>query len=133
MAPRSCALFVVRFRPFVALQPPHHPCAAARNGSGFRKTAQAQKRIPRTLLRELCTRLAPAVRELILWRSELPQRAGAAQEEAVPAKSTVKNARRAKRQGKSPTRQAREFVHEEIRKVRRGEHGARSAPPKKLR
>jgi len=36
------------------------------------------------------------------------------------------NARKDKRAGKSPTTQAGEFVHEEIRKVRRGQHGARS-------
>jgi hypothetical protein len=35
-------------------------------------------------------------------------------------------ARKDKRAGKAPTTQAGEFVHEEIRKVRRGEHGVRS-------
>jgi hypothetical protein len=44
----------------------------------------------------------------------------------MPEKRTVEKARKAKRAGKSPTTQAGEFVHEEIRKIRRGEHGARS-------
>jgi hypothetical protein len=44
----------------------------------------------------------------------------------MPEKETIEKARKAKRAGKSPTTQAGEFVHEEIRKIRRGEHGARS-------
>jgi hypothetical protein len=44
----------------------------------------------------------------------------------VPAKKTVKRARRAKREGKSASTQAGEFVQEEIHHVRRGKHGARS-------
>jgi hypothetical protein len=45
----------------------------------------------------------------------------------MPEKKTIKRARRAKRQGKSPNTQAGEFVHEEIKKIRKGSHGARSA------
>jgi hypothetical protein len=41
-------------------------------------------------------------------------------------KKTVARAKRAKRQGKSPSTQAGEFVHEEIEHVRAGKHGARS-------
>src|SRR5918995_4711852 len=44
----------------------------------------------------------------------------------MPWKTTVKRARKAKREGKAPTTQAGEFVHEEIEHVRRGKHGARS-------
>ena len=44
----------------------------------------------------------------------------------MPERRTVEKARRDKRAGKSPTTQAGEFVHEEIRRVRRGQHGARS-------
>jgi hypothetical protein len=44
----------------------------------------------------------------------------------MPEKRTVEKAREAKRAGKAPTTQAGEFVHDEIRKIRRGEHGARS-------
>src|SRR6059058_3303316 len=44
----------------------------------------------------------------------------------MPEKKTVEKARKDKRAGKAPSTQAGEFVHEEIRKVRRGEHGARS-------
>jgi len=44
----------------------------------------------------------------------------------MPEKRTIEKARKAKRAGKAPTTQAGEFVHEEIRKIRRGEHGARS-------
>lgn len=45
----------------------------------------------------------------------------------MPEKSTVKRARRAKSEGKSPSTQAGAFVHEEIEHVREGKHGARSA------
>jgi hypothetical protein len=44
----------------------------------------------------------------------------------MPERQTIENARQRKREGKSPTTQAGEFVREEIHKVRRGEHGARS-------
>ena len=45
----------------------------------------------------------------------------------MPEKRTLKRARKARREGKSPTTQAGEFVHEEIEHVREGKHGARSA------
>jgi hypothetical protein len=45
----------------------------------------------------------------------------------MPEKATLKRARTAKRQGKSPSTQAGAFVHEEIEHIRDGEHGARSA------
>jgi hypothetical protein len=44
----------------------------------------------------------------------------------MPDKRTVEKAREDKRAGKAPTTQAGEFVREEIHKIRRGEHGARS-------
>src|SRR6266536_817619 len=44
----------------------------------------------------------------------------------MPDKRTIARARKDKRAGKAPTTQAGEFVREEIRKIRRGEHGARS-------
>jgi uncharacterized protein DUF6496 len=46
---------------------------------------------------------------------------------AMPEKETIKRARADKRQGKSPSTQAGEFVHEEIKHVRSGKHGARSS------
>ena len=45
----------------------------------------------------------------------------------MPEQKTIKRAQRAKRQGKSPSTQAGEFVHEEIEHIREGKHGARSA------
>jgi len=45
----------------------------------------------------------------------------------MPEKKTIRRARRAKRAGKSPGTQAGEFVHDEIKKIRKGKHGARSA------
>jgi len=45
----------------------------------------------------------------------------------MPDKSTIKKARRDKAKGKSPGTQAGEFVHDEIKKIRKGKHGARSA------
>jgi uncharacterized protein DUF6496 len=44
----------------------------------------------------------------------------------MPEKETVERARRDRRQGKAPSTQAGEFVHEEIEHVREGKHGARS-------
>jgi Family of unknown function (DUF6496) len=44
----------------------------------------------------------------------------------MPRKQTIERARRDKREGKSPSTQAGEFIHEEIDKIRHGEHGARS-------
>lgn len=44
----------------------------------------------------------------------------------MPERRTLQKARKDKREGKSPTTQAGEFVHEEIREIRRGRHGARS-------
>jgi hypothetical protein len=45
----------------------------------------------------------------------------------MPDKRTIEKARQDKRAGKSASTQAGEFVREEIHKIRRGQHGARSA------
>lgn len=45
----------------------------------------------------------------------------------MPKVETIRRARRDKRQGKSASTQAGEFVREEIDNIRKGEHGARSA------
>ncbi len=45
----------------------------------------------------------------------------------MPEKRTLRRARAAKRQGKSPSTQAGEFVRESIEHIRQGKHGARSA------
>jgi hypothetical protein len=44
----------------------------------------------------------------------------------MPEKKTIERARKDKREGKSPSTQAGEFVREEIHHVREGKHGARS-------
>jgi xanthine dehydrogenase YagT iron-sulfur-binding subunit len=44
----------------------------------------------------------------------------------MPERRTLEKARKDKRAGKSTSTQAGEFVHEEIRRVRHGQHGARS-------
>lgn len=44
----------------------------------------------------------------------------------MPEKRTLERAARRKREGKSPSTQAGEFVREEIHHVREGKHGARS-------
>jgi hypothetical protein len=44
----------------------------------------------------------------------------------MPTKKTIEKAKEDKREGKSPSTQAGEFVHEEIERIRKGEHGARS-------
>jgi hypothetical protein len=45
----------------------------------------------------------------------------------MPDKKTIQRARQDKREGKSPSTQAGEFVREEIEHIREGKHGARSA------
>ena len=44
----------------------------------------------------------------------------------MPEKKTVEKAQKDKREGKSASTQAGEFVHQEIEHVREGKHGARS-------
>lgn len=44
----------------------------------------------------------------------------------MPEKETMERAAQDKREGKAPSTQAGEFVHEEIEHVREGKHGARS-------
>jgi hypothetical protein len=45
----------------------------------------------------------------------------------MPEKKTLERARKDKREGKSASTQAGEFVREEIHHIREGKHGARSA------
>jgi len=45
----------------------------------------------------------------------------------MPEKETLERAQRDKREGKSPSTQAGEFVREEIHHIREGKHGAKSA------
>jgi len=44
----------------------------------------------------------------------------------MPEKKTIERAKKDKREGKSPSTQAGEFVREEIEHIREGKHGARS-------
>src|SRR5688500_2860546 len=44
----------------------------------------------------------------------------------MPEKTTVRRARRARRQGKAASTQAGEYVRETVHHIRRGKHGARS-------
>src|SRR4026209_1089619 len=44
----------------------------------------------------------------------------------MPEKRTIQKAKKDAREGKSPSTQAGEFVHEEIEHIREGKHGARS-------
>jgi hypothetical protein len=44
----------------------------------------------------------------------------------MPEKQTIERASKDKREGKSPSTQAGEFVHEEIENIRDGKQGARS-------
>jgi hypothetical protein len=44
----------------------------------------------------------------------------------MPEKKTIERAKKAKREGKSPTTQAGEFVRDVIHDIRKGKHGARS-------
>jgi hypothetical protein len=44
----------------------------------------------------------------------------------MPEKETIERARQDKREGKSPSTQAGEFVRQEIEHIREGKHGARS-------
>ena len=44
----------------------------------------------------------------------------------MPEKDTIERAKKDKEEGKAPSTQAGEFVHEEIEHIREGKHGARS-------
>jgi Family of unknown function (DUF6496) len=44
----------------------------------------------------------------------------------IPERETLRRAREDKREGKSPSTQAGEFVREEMHHIREGKHGARS-------
>ena len=44
----------------------------------------------------------------------------------MPDETTIRKAKEDLTEGKSPTTAAGEFVHEEIKHVREGKHGARS-------
>jgi len=44
----------------------------------------------------------------------------------MPSKATIERAQEDRREGKSPTTQAGEFVREEMHHIREGKHGARS-------
>lgn len=44
----------------------------------------------------------------------------------MPEKTTLERAKKDKREGKSPSTQAGEFIREEIEHIREGKHGARS-------
>ncbi len=55
-----------------------------------------------------------------LGRARMPE------ESEMPEKETIERAKRDKREGKSPSTQAGEFVHEEMEHIREGKHGARS-------
>ena len=44
----------------------------------------------------------------------------------MPERGTLEKAEEDRREGKSPSTQAGEFVHEEIEHIRKGKHGARS-------
>jgi hypothetical protein len=68
----------------------------------------------------------PSLKPEIRGRPEIHGRNEARRRKIMPEKKTIEKARKDKREGKSPSTQAGEFVHEEIEKVRRGEHGARS-------
>jgi Family of unknown function (DUF6496) len=48
-------------------------------------------------------------------------------EETMPEQETLERAEQDKREGKSPSTQAGEFVREEIHHIREGKHGAASA------
>src|SRR5205823_7221601 len=45
---------------------------------------------------------------------------------AMPEQKTIERARKDKREGKSPSTQAGEFVRETMEHIRKGKHGARS-------
>src|SRR5207302_4121735 len=59
-------------------------------------------------------------------RRPFPSKAGMRWEAHMPDKETIQKAKRDRREGKSASTQAGEFVRAEIEKIRHGEHGARS-------
>ena len=64
---------------------------------------------------------------LISSRASTAATPSTAWEGEMPEKETIARARRDRREGKSPSTQAGEFVREEMHHVREGKHGARSS------
>jgi uncharacterized protein DUF6496 len=58
--------------------------------------------------------------------SDPERRATGMKGEAMPEQETIERAQEDKREGKSPSTQAGEFVREEMHHIREGKHGARS-------
>src|SRR4051812_36784696 len=56
----------------------------------------------------------------------MPKHDPAREDQAMPEQETIERAREDKREGKSPSTQAGEFVREEIHHICEGKHGARS-------
>jgi hypothetical protein len=61
-----------------------------------------------------------------MCKARTAARHGPGDEDSMPEKRTRERAEEAKREGKSPSTQAGEFVREEIHHVREGKHGAKS-------
>lgn len=77
--------------------------------------------VPRIVVRVVVSEAAKVV-QLATWLQGMQKR----KESPMPEKETLRKARQDKREGKSPSTQAGEFVHEEIEHIREGKHGARS-------
>ena len=73
-------------------------------------------------------RVKPLCSELANRRAAVMRQVpGSLLEDVMPERETIKRARKKKREGKSASTQAGEFVREEIHHIREGKHGARSA------
>lgn len=74
-------------------------------------------------------RKAQPSKQVLRWTTAAtpPGRCLASLRRTMPNKSTVRKARKSAREGKSESTQAGEFVHDEIRHVREGKHGAKNA------
>ncbi len=106
-------------------------CSLARMRCRFLAPAKAITRRRALVANELERPLEPSPQQLH-WparRLHPSLRAGAEQLSTggvMPERRAVNRARRARREGKRPTTQAREFLREEIHHVPGGKHGARS-------
>ena len=90
--------------------------------------AVVRRRMPYSVRAEKSTRRISSIPRQF-GANRAPPLAPAAHPEGgtMPEKQTIERARRDKREGKSPSTQAGEFVREEVHHVREGKHGARSA------
>src|SRR5436189_106418 len=107
------------------------PSASPRRSSRWRSSssprwwANGSRSSTRTISPSACPRGRRSPRSMMTFYRHFSE--AASEVTVMPDKKTIERARRDKREGKSASTQAGEFVREEMHHIREGKHGARSA------